>query len=467
MTIDVKDRCPTGIIGLDEILGGGFIRGTITLLIGAPGTGKTTFAAKFIYEGAKRWKEPGIYVSFTESKSKFMNFMKSLGLDFKELEKKKLFKFIQYPTPISKQAIASILNDMLTAIDNFKAKRVVIDPITPLSLLLDHNELRSLLHNTLSKITEALEATVILISDESLYRGLLGYGVEEFIVDTIIKLKLLETDSVPSAPNRVMDIIKMRGQRVSPTRYYFSIVPKEGILVFTNFLLSRITREPSWEKLKTGIDLLDKILDGGLVKGSSTLIYGPSGSGKSLLVLTILANITLEGKSTIYITFKRTKAEIKRTLRYLGYDPDVLEQKGLTIESMDPREVIAAEMLYQYMEYYDRGLGRDLKVVDNLDEFIEEHGFNITRRLLKNMIYFDESKGITSVFCLTTPSRSKLATRLEPLFNNVIVSDIEVTKDEKLIRTLRFKKIPFKAASTTKYVLSLEENKVKIYEFER
>ena len=126
------ERCPTGIKGLDEVTGGGFIRSTLILLAGNPGTGKSTFAAKFLYEGAMRYGEPGLYVSFVEPKERFYAYMKGLGMDLEEAERRGLFRYLSLPTVITKDMLGSVVESIVKAADEVRARRIAVDSLTPI-----------------------------------------------------------------------------------------------------------------------------------------------------------------------------------------------------------------------------------------------------------------------------------------------------------------------------------------------
>jgi circadian clock protein KaiC len=116
-------RCPTGINELDELLKGGFPAGSLILIAGHPGSGKTMFAAKFIYEGIKRYGEPGVYLSLAEGRKDFFRYMAQLGMDFEELEKKGLFRYVDLPFVTDTDAVIHIFE---TLIDKVLELRTII-----------------------------------------------------------------------------------------------------------------------------------------------------------------------------------------------------------------------------------------------------------------------------------------------------------------------------------------------------
>jgi len=332
----LDERCPTGVPGFDEITQGGFIRGSLILLAGAPGTGKSAFAARFLYEGAKKWGEPGVYVSFAETKNKFYSFMRNFNMDFRELEEKKLFKFLQLPTTISREALSSFMELLFNTIISMRAKRLVIDSITPIAQVLGPVETRATLHNALYNLANLYEVTVIMIQDIPIGANRIGYGVEEFIADTVIVLNLDYTK--PGAYRRYMNILKFRGTWISDIAIEYSIISGIGFVLHPPVAFKKIFIDRT-KRLKTFVKGLDELLGGGLIKGSSTLIIGASGSGKTLLSLTMAAENTLHNVGVLYLSFDEPVSQLKETLTLIGYNVTDLEKHGLKMVCMNPYDV--------------------------------------------------------------------------------------------------------------------------------
>ncbi|MET1102304.1 MAG: ATPase domain-containing protein [Pyrodictiaceae archaeon] len=217
----------TGIPGLDALLGGGIPPGSIILLAGNPGTGKTTFAAKFLYEGAARFGEPGIYVSFVEPKRDFYNNMRNLGLDFEPLEKKGVFKFHEVLTLVDKEALSELLEQLLMEAIEMGAKRLVIDSVSALLQIVgERKSVRELLHNFFIHGVKQEGITTILIAELPIGESTVGHGIEEFIVDGVIILKMRV---VKGRIERLMEIRKLRSAPITLAEISFRIAPKVGI----------------------------------------------------------------------------------------------------------------------------------------------------------------------------------------------------------------------------------------------
>ena len=195
----------TCIPGLDDAILG-FPKGGLILVSGKPGSGKTIMGMTFIYRGALEAGEPGIYISVYESRERFLQLAKRLGMDFEKLEEKGLFKHIWMPITMEAGA-ATAINMILEQIEKMGAKRLVIDSITALKQQFkDPLETRILLQTLLSKIVENLKCTTILIKEGDPLTGPLDF--EEYVADAVIHL---ERGYFEGRPLRRLEILKLRG----------------------------------------------------------------------------------------------------------------------------------------------------------------------------------------------------------------------------------------------------------------
>ncbi len=306
----VIERCPTGIDELDDILNGGFPRGAVILIAGHPGAGKTLFAAKFLYEGIKKYGEPGLYLSLAEDRKDFMRYTKQIGMDFEELEKEGRFKFVGLPIVADADAIAHVVERLVDNAVSIGAKRVVVDGLSALTQILGPARTRSLLHSTIGKGLKALSATTVLIADMPYGTSTVGAAVEEFVVDGVMVFRY---ERARGGTRRVMEIRKMRGTQVPVVEIPFMIVPSTVIKLLTVEKPERLTGFGK-ELLTTGDQELDRMLGGGILKGAQVLITGPSGSGKTLLCINIaLANV-MRNKRVLYISFEEPPAQLESLL---------------------------------------------------------------------------------------------------------------------------------------------------------
>ncbi len=220
--------CPTGVPGLDEVVGGLYY-GQIVVVAGGPGTGKTVLAAKFVHEGARRFGDPGLYISTCESRDEFMAYMRGLGINFEDLEAKKMFKFVELLTPTSTEDLMVLSKALMQNALELKARRIVIDSFTPYTLFRPPIEVRAIMHNALKPIARMMSAVMILVLDVPTGSDRIGAGVEEFIADCVILLRS-EVNTM-GRQRRVMRILKLRGKELMRVSYEFEISPEHVIRV--------------------------------------------------------------------------------------------------------------------------------------------------------------------------------------------------------------------------------------------
>lgn len=454
------ERCPTGVEGLDEITGGGFLRGSLVLIAGHPGSGKSTLAAKFVYEGAVRYGEPGAYVSFTEPKERFYSYMKDFGMDLGEIERKGLLKYVNLPTVVPKEALKDVVEAFLRAADEVKAKRIVLDSLTTLTYLGSPLEARALLHNTLMNLANYLKATILVIVDLPLGERKLGLGVEEFISDAVILLRSLRFGRY--TPARYIEVVKMRGTHVARAAYEYSIEPGRGVVVYPplkplkgeRYIKVAHGRVDAEEKISTGVEGLDALLGGGLIKGTSTLIAGPSGTGKTLLALTIAAEAAMKGMRVHYITYEEPIYQLTATLRVMGYDAYALK-RNLTMASLSPHEISPGTIRSALTEaFIKRGLGQDLVVVDGLSTLKQALGGRAFLAVAREACSFFKAQGMTSIQCLAEDLLKGGGGGLNAIVDNLIALSLRV-EGGVLKRYLTVVKARMEAASPKEHEVVL------------
>ena len=220
-----RKRISVGVEGFDELVSGGLLPGSLTLLTGTTGTGKTIFGTQFIHNGIKDSNEPGLYVTFEEPVENIKENALNFGWDFSEYEKQGKALFLRYD-PFHVEDIYSLIESNIKKI---KAKRVVIDSVSALGLYLkDAPEVRRMVFN-ISWLLRKLNCTSILVSEIlPSQKSLSRFGVEEFVTDGIVVLYYLRADSQFS---RSMTIWKLRGSEHSTKLHPYKITSK-GIRVY-------------------------------------------------------------------------------------------------------------------------------------------------------------------------------------------------------------------------------------------
>jgi KaiC/GvpD/RAD55 family RecA-like ATPase len=220
----MMERIKSGIPGLDELIGGGFLPGTIALISGTAGSGKTIFSSQFIYAGAKKYNEPGIYFTFEEPPENIIKNMKKFGYDFQQLVDEKKVSFILYDV-----RMPNLFDELYSAINKINAKRVVIDSLATYGLYI--GEVGVVRRRLLELITQlkTTGCTTLLITEiPPGSSGISRFGVEEFLADCVIVLNYLRRHGVFE---RSIMIWKYRGSEHSSKVHPLRITDK-GIIIF-------------------------------------------------------------------------------------------------------------------------------------------------------------------------------------------------------------------------------------------
>ena len=258
---------------LDNVIEGGLPKGSLVLLAGTPGSGKTAFAARFLFEGTTKFGEKGIYVSFAEGRDAFFMEMERYGLDFKKLEQEGKFIFLDLMT-VKSEGISAATQVIVDTVTDLNASRLVIDSFSAMAQAFPQViEARSILHTILGKIIRQAGCTTLLISEVPVGTSRLGLGIEEFVADGVLRFSQRE---VGGRILRILGIHKLRGTKIGKREHLFTL--DNGFRVLKSFEPTTANDGHNFETLKgdsshrsTGIRDLDTILGGGFRRGSHNL----------------------------------------------------------------------------------------------------------------------------------------------------------------------------------------------------
>lgn len=210
---------PTGIPGLDKVIGGGFPEKSVIIFAGSVGTGKTILSARYIYEGATRFGEKGLYVCLSETKEKFLRNMRRFGWNFERLEKTGKVSVLGLATAREVE-LQSNLNVIMREINEQKPQRVIIDPLTAMTNAMETRVDARFLTHVLYKFLENANCTAILTAEIPMGSDFIGAGVEEFIADGVFVLKRAEN---AGRMVRKLEIVKLRGAEIEEPRHLFTL----------------------------------------------------------------------------------------------------------------------------------------------------------------------------------------------------------------------------------------------------
>jgi len=315
------EKSPTGISGFDEVTDGGVPKGRPSLLCGAAGCGKTLFGMTFLYKGAVEFHEPGVFITFEEQPEDLVKNVGSLNYDLEALiaENKLAVDHVHFePTQIAESGdydLEGLFIRLGHAIDTVGAKRVVIDTIETLFSGLEN---QALLRAELRRLFQWLKdkGVTAIITAERGEGTLTRYGLEEYVADCVIVLDNRVQDQLST---RRMRVIKYRGSAHGTNEYPF-IIDEQGITVMP-ITSSGLTHLASAERVSSGIPDLDAMLEGkGYFKGSSILVSGMAGSGKSTVAAHFINSACASGERCIYFAMEEAPQQIIRNMRSVGID---------------------------------------------------------------------------------------------------------------------------------------------------
>lgn len=314
-------KSPTGIAGLDEVTNGGLPTGRPTLLCGFAGSGKTLFGMTFLYNGAVEFDEPGVFIAFEEQPDELIKNVGSLNYDVEALiaDKKLAVDHIQLERNQIAESGEYDLEGLFIrigyAIDSIGAKRVVIDTIETLFGGLDN---QAVLRSELRRLFEWLKqrGVTAIITGERGEGTLTRYGLEEYVADCVL---LLDSRVNEQLSTRRLRIVKYRGSAHGTNEYPF-IIDEQGITVMP-ITSSRLAHDASTKRVSSGIPDLDAMLEGkGYFEGSSILVSGMAGSGKSTVAAHFADSICASGKRCIYFAMEESPHQVTRNMRSIGLD---------------------------------------------------------------------------------------------------------------------------------------------------
>ena len=393
----ILEKSPSGIKGLDEITEGGLPTGRPTLICGSAGCGKTMFAMQFLVEGAKN-DEPGVFVSFEETQEELEKNFASLGIDLKKLEEEKKFavEYIYMERSEIEETgefdLEGLFIRLAYAVEQLGAKRIVLDTIEAIfSGLPNEFILRAELRRLFAWIKS--NGLTAIITGERGENTLTRYGLEEYVADCVI---LLDNPVVNKISTRNLRIIKYRGSSHGYNEYPF-LMDEDGISVLpvTSLLLEH---EASNEYVPTGIDRLDTMLGGkGFYKGSSVLVTGASGTGKSSIGAQFAENICKKGEKCLIFAFEESPKQIIRNMRSIGIDLKPYIDKGLlkfhatrpTIYGLETHLVTIHKIVNDFQP--------DVVVFDPISNLINVGSSDEVKSMLTRLIDFLKSKQITTL----------------------------------------------------------------------
>src|ERR1700761_8195894 len=396
-------KTPTGITGLDEITGGGIPKGRPTLVCGDAGCGKTLMSIEFIVKGAMEFDEPGVFIAFEEKSEELAINAASLGFDLEELAAQKKIKIDHVhidPSEIEETGeydLDGLFVRLNYAIDSIGAKRVVMDTLENLfSGLSNQAVLRAEIRRLFQWLKE--KGVTAIITGERGDGKLTRQGLEEYVSDCVI---LLDHRVINQISTRRLRIVKYRGS-VHGTNEYPFLIDEDGISVLPVTSL-KLQKPVSSARVSSGIPALDKMLDGkGFFKGSSVLVSGTAGTGKTSLAAYFANQTCNEGKRCIYFAFEESPKQIIRNMHSIGVDLQQHVDKGLLGFFASRPTLYGLEMHLVAMYKVIKEFKPHAIVLDPITNLITVGSVSEVKAMLIRLIDFLQEEQVTVMFTALT-----------------------------------------------------------------
>jgi circadian clock protein KaiC len=369
----MEDRILTGVGGLDDILGGGLPKGHLYLVEGDPGTGKTTLALQFLLEGVARG-ERGMYVTLSESKRELQQVALSHGWSTDSFT---IYEMVPPDEDLSAEAqytvfhpseveLADTITAILKQVELINPERIVFDSLSELRMLARDplRYRRQIL--ALKRHFAGLSCTVLLLDDRTAEGGANDLQLQS-IAHGVVKLQSNERDF--GIKRRRLEVHKLRGSRFREG-YHDYTIETGGVAVYPRLIASEHVPGFRRESVPSGLSELDELFRGGVDSGTSTLLMGPAGCGKSTIALRYAVSAAERGDKAIIFTFDESQASLIERANGLGMDVNEHRKSGmLEIEQIDPAELSPGEFVSRIRRLVDQ---EKLKVVviDSLNGFL-------------------------------------------------------------------------------------------------
>lgn len=396
-------KAPTGIRGFDAITAGGLPRGRSTLVTGSAGTGKTLFAMEFLLRGILDHGEPGVLLAFEESAEDLAANVASLGFDVPSLVASNRLKLESCQIRPAEIVMAGAFDlealfvRLEAAVDQVGAKRVVLDTI---EVLLGAFQDEAVVRGELARLFDWLkqrDLTTVITGERGRQGELTRFGIEEYVSDCVIVLDQRIQEEVST---RRLRLVKYRGSAHGTNEYPFLITDRGfAVLPITVIGLSYGASE---ERISTGVEGLDQMLGGGIFRGSTLLVTGTAGTGKTTLIGHLVAAACRRGEKALLVSFEESPVQLARNLRSVGIDLQPFLDAGLL---QIWAERASAQGLEEHLGRLERLLDDfqpSVAALDSMASLIHVGSDRQVTTTVEREIDLMKSRGITSVLTALT-----------------------------------------------------------------
>jgi circadian clock protein KaiC len=396
-------KAATGIAGLDEITHGGLPRGRPTLVCGSSGSGKTLLAMEFLVRGASEFGEPGVFMAFEETADELAMNVQSLGFDLDDLIKRKklLVDHVHLERSETEEGGEYDLDGLFIrlghAIDSIGAKRVVLDTLEVLfGGLPNETVLRSELRRLFRWLKD--KGVTAIVTAERGNGTFTRHGLEEYVSDCVLLLDHRVTEELST---RRVRVVKYRGTTHGTNEYPF-LIDDSGISVLpiTSLGLRHVASD---ERISTGVPGLDDMLGGkGVYRGTTVLVSGTAGTGKTSLAAHFVDAATRRGERSLYLSFEESPSQLMRNMRSIGLDLAPWLQKDLVRFHSSRPSAYGLEMHLVTIHKLVKEFAPRVVVVDPITTFLNAGTSSEAEGMLMRLIDFLKAQHITALFTSLT-----------------------------------------------------------------
>lgn len=397
-------KAQTGIHGLDDITWGGFPAGRPTLVYGGPGCGKTALAMEVLCRGSAEFGEPGLFVSFEESVPDLTVNFANCAFDLPALVAAHQVRLESVPVPdaTATEAGEFTLDGLLVRLSSWlervQAKRLVLDG---LDSLMSRFKSQTTIRHEIARLFRWLRQRNLttVVTAELGNQGLTRYGLEAYIADCVIFLDHRVQDQIAK---RRLRVIKYRGSRHGKDEYPF-LISEKGLSILPITTLD-LEQQASTERVSSGIAGLDKMLGGkGFYRGSTILVTGVAGTGKSSLAASFAKSICQEGDRCLYLAFEEGAGQVIRNMASIGIDLQTeVDRDRLHIKPIRPSAFGLEEHLVRVHDYV-RELGPKAVIMDPITSFTSVGAEHEVKAMLIRLLDYLKVHGITVILPSLTP----------------------------------------------------------------
>jgi len=406
----------TGVSGLDEVLDGGFLRPSIVLLGGTAGTGKTTMVMQSLFIAAKK-DEVCMYVTgLSEPIATINHFMSRFSFYNVSMLGKGNIKYVPIDLNIIHEGPESIIKEMERNIDKIKPDRIAIDPVNVFTMGMDEGAMRKFYYDFFTRMKAW--NSLVLLTGEFTYDSLITSSLS-YLADGVIHLS---NESIYGRNVRYLNVLKMRGQDFSGAKHSCKITP-DGFKVYPRRTPEART-SISKERISTGIKGLDKMTNGGFMRGSAVLLSGSSGTGKTVIGTQFIVNCLLKNEPGIIVSFEEDAVQIRENFLKFGWDLEEFENKNL-LKIISPLDFDASELAIQIYDTVEKtktkcmlfdGIARLHRMMPPHIQFPDymEGLVNTLKKMNVTAIYTNETQNLTGTTKVT-------GTGISPTIDTVIL----------------------------------------------